>query len=257
MRLIRSFCIALSMYSRLPVPRVAWLEENRTYALCFFPVVGAFIGLFWLLWFLLARLLGFGAILNAAVASLIPLAVSGGIHMDGFLDTADALGSHAPRERMLEIMKDPHVGASALIAGIVYALLAFALWTEVDIASPALFALLLIPVLSRALSALAVATFQSAKGDGLLVAFQKAADIKILRIISALWILTAAAIMIWRASLGGGAILLTVLASFVVYRVMSYKRFGGTTGDLAGWFVQVCELACLASFVVAERIGGL
>lgn len=257
MKLIRSFCMALSMYSRLPVPRVAWEKENMAYAMCFFPVVGAFIGFFWLIWLIAVRLLGIGQILSAAVASLIPLAVSGGIHMDGFLDTSDALGSHAPRERMLEIMKDPHAGASALIAASAYAVLAFALWTEVDASTPAMLALALAPVLSRALSALAVVSFKSARGDGLLVSFQKAADVKTVRVVSILWILAAAAAMLWRAPLCGGAILLAALASFVAYRTVADRRFGGTTGDVAGWFVQICELSCLASFVLATKIGGL
>lgn len=227
------------------------------YALCFLPLIGAFIGLFLLLWLLIVRFLGLGTILSAAVASLIPLAVSGGIHMDGFLDASDALGSHASRERMLEIMKDSHIGASALIAAWVYALLSFALWTEVDASSPALIALALTPILSRALSAFAVVSFKSAKGDGLLVSFKRAADARLVRVISVLWLVSLAAVMLWRAPLYGGAILVAALVSFIVYRVLSHRRFGGTTGDVAGWFVQVCEIACLGAYVFAGKIGGL
>lgn len=258
MKLLRSFCMALSMYSRLPVPRVSWEEENMAYVMCFFPLVGAFIGCFWLVWLWLAGLLGFGKILCAAVATLIPLTVSGGIHMDGFLDTADALGSHASRERMLEIMKDSHTGASALIAAAVYILLFFGFWTEVDasITALALYVLALVPVLSRALSALAVVTFRNARGHGLLASFKKAADVKTVRAVSVLWIICLAAAMICLNSLCGGAVLAAALASFIVYRILSYKRFGGTTGDVAGWFVQVCELACLGAFVLAAKIGG-
>ena len=48
MRVIRSLCIAFSTYSRIPVPQVAWTDENRKYSMCFFPLIGAVIGL--LLW---------------------------------------------------------------------------------------------------------------------------------------------------------------------------------------------------------------
>ncbi|HPK14565.1 MAG TPA: adenosylcobinamide-GDP ribazoletransferase [Clostridia bacterium] len=257
MKLIRSFCMALSLYSRLPVPRVAWEEGNMAYALCFFPIVGAFVAFFQLAWLILAVILGLGTVLTAAVVSLIPLAVAGGIHMDGFLDTADALGSNASRERALEIMRDPHVGASALIAGTAYMLLAFALWSEVETAAPALFSLLLVPVLSRALSALAAATFKNARGEGLLASMQKASDARAARVASALWILAAAGVMLWRSPLCGGAMLIAALVSFLAYGAVSYRRFGGATGDVAGWFVQVCELACLAAFVLAAKIGGL
>lgn len=257
MKLLRSLFLAFSMYSRLPVPRVAWEKANMAYALCFFPLVGAFIAFFWLAWLILARVLGFGAVLTAAVAALIPLAVTGGIHMDGFLDTADALDSHATGERMLEIMRDPHVGASALLAGASYFLLSFALWTEADVASGSLFALLLAPLLSRSFSALSVVTFQSARREGLLASFKEAADVRVVRTVSLLWIFALAAAIIMRALLAGGAVVFAALASFAAYRILSYKRFGGATGDVAGWFVQVCELACLAAYVLAQRIGGL
>ena len=256
MKLIRSFCMALALYSRLPVPRVGWKDANMAYALCFFPVVGAFVAFFQLAWLILSGILGFGTILTAAVASLLPLAVSGNIHMDGFLDTSDALGSNASRQRMLEIMRDPHIGASALVAGVAYLLLCFALWSEVETATPTLFALLLVPVLSRALSALAAVTFKNARGEGLLACVQKAADARAAVVASALWILVTAGVMLWRAPLRGGMILLAALIAFVAYRVLSYRRFGGATGDVAGWFVQVCELVCLAAFVLASKIGG-
>ena len=53
MHVIRSLCIAFSTYSRIPVPQVAWTDENRKYSMCFFPLIGAVIGL--LLWGWLSR----------------------------------------------------------------------------------------------------------------------------------------------------------------------------------------------------------
>ena len=44
MSIINSFFIALSMYSRIPVPRVDWEKENMRYAMCFFPMIGVVIG---------------------------------------------------------------------------------------------------------------------------------------------------------------------------------------------------------------------
>ncbi len=66
-----------------------------------------------------------------------------------------------------------------------------------------------------------------------------------------------AAVILVRAPLVGGAVVFAALASFAAYRFLSYKRFGGATGDVAGWFVQVCELACLAAYVLARSIGGI
>ena len=67
--------------------------------------------------------------LQAAVAVLIPVLVTGGIHLDGFLDTSDAL-SWQVTERRFEILKDPHTGAFVIIACCSYFLAAFGIWTE-------------------------------------------------------------------------------------------------------------------------------
>lgn len=48
MHVIRSFFIALSLYSKIPVPQFVWNEEDMQYSLCFFPWVGAVIGFAWL-----------------------------------------------------------------------------------------------------------------------------------------------------------------------------------------------------------------
>ena len=91
MSLIRSFLIAFSTYSRIPVPQVEWTEENRKYAMCFFPLVGAVLGLILWGWLALCDAAGFGLMVRGAVAALLPLAVTGGIHMDGYMDTLDVL----------------------------------------------------------------------------------------------------------------------------------------------------------------------
>ena len=44
MNIIKSICVAFSMYSKIPMPRVEWNEKNMKYAMCFFPIVGAVIG---------------------------------------------------------------------------------------------------------------------------------------------------------------------------------------------------------------------
>ena len=115
MRVIRSLCIAFSTYSRIPVPQVAWTDENRKYSMCFFPLIGAVIGLLLWGWLALCDVLGVGALLRGAVGALLPILVTGGIHMDGFMDTSDALASWQSPEKRLEILKDSHVGAFAVL----------------------------------------------------------------------------------------------------------------------------------------------
>ena len=108
------------MYSRIPMPQVEWNEDNRRYSLALFPLVGAIIGTLLVVWTLISDLLDMGKWLYAAVCCLIPIAVTGGIHADGFSDVTDAKSSYAPREKKLEIMSDPHVGSFAVIFTVLY-----------------------------------------------------------------------------------------------------------------------------------------
>ena len=135
MRMIRSLLIAFSTYSRIPVPQVEWTEENRRYSMCFFPLVGLVTGLVLWGWLALCDHFGFHLLLRGAGAALIPLAVTGGIHMDGFMDTVDAQASWQPAEKRLEILKDSHTGAFAVMACAGYLLLSAALYSEADAAA--------------------------------------------------------------------------------------------------------------------------
>ena len=101
--------MAFSMYSRLPMPWVRWSDDCRAWVLCAFPLWG-------LSWVSPAGLVRAGGSADADAAApgsgavLLPLAYTGGIHMDGFCDTCDALASHQGRARKLEILKDSRVG---------------------------------------------------------------------------------------------------------------------------------------------------
>ena len=114
----RSLCVAFSMYSKIPVPQVEWTRESMKYCICFFPAVGAVIGAVTLIWNDLAGSILSGSPLFTAVLILIPVLISGGIHLDGLLDTADALSSYKSKDEKLEILKDSHAGAFAIIVGI-------------------------------------------------------------------------------------------------------------------------------------------
>lgn len=252
MPVIRSLLIAFSTYSRIPVPHAEWTEENRRYSMCFFPLVGAVIGLALWGWLALCDALGLAPLLRGAVAALLPLLISGGIHMDGFMDTSDALASWQPVEKRLEILKDSRVGAFAVMHCAGYLLLQSALYGEAAAADgPRLGCVF---VLSRALSAWALTAFRRARPDGMLDAFARSAQ-KRLALASgiacglfcvAVWALTGG----WPAAACPAAALVCLLA----YRRMAYRYFGGVTGDLAGWFLQVTELALTAVIVIGGKL---
>lgn len=239
------------MYSRIPVPRVEWSEENRRFSLIFFPFIGAVTGGLLVLWKMAADYLGVNSLLFSAVACVIPIIVSGGIHLDGFCDVIDAQGSCAPKEKKLEIMSDPHIGSFAAIGLGVYFILQFGLFSCVN-SFRAIYVVAIGYSLSRTLSALCAVTFKSAKDGGSLQSFVKPAD-KLTSIIAlSVFLAAISAGMILIDFIAGAVALVLAAAILVFFRVFSYKKFGGITGDLAGFFLQICEIAVLFGTAAAE-----
>jgi len=230
------------MYSKIPMPRVEWNEKNMKYAMCFFPLVGAVIGGLMLLVRFLCGRFGFNTSVYAVVMTALPVLVSGGIHTDGFIDTVDALSSYGDKEKKLEILKDPHTGAFAIIGAVMYYLLFFGFMTEIwDI--KATIAVSVGFVLSRSLSGLAIGIFKCAKNSGLAATFAQAADRKRCQIVLVIEILLCIAGMLLIDPLRGTTAAVAAVVVCLCCRRMAIKTFGGITGDIQGFFLQICELA--------------
>ena len=252
MPVIRSLLIAFSTYSRIPVPQVEWNEENRRYSMCFFPLVGLVTGLLVWGWLSLCACLKMRPFLQGAVAALLPLLITGGIHMDGYMDTTDALASWQSQEKRLEILKDSHTGAFAVMGCAGYLLLSAALYAEADPAAGLRLAGVF--VLSRALSAFALVRMRNARNRGMLDDISRVAEKRLVTLSGGVYALLC--LVLWLAT-GVRTALLCVLAAvlcYLYYQHMSYKQFGGVTGDLAGWFLQVTELVLTAVIVIGGKL---
>lgn len=258
-----SLIIAFAMYSRIPMPKVDWNEKNMKYAICYFPLIGVVIGGLEILIFWICNRMECSEILRGVLLTALPLIITGGIHMDGFLDTVDARSSYGDREKKLEILKDPHTGAFAIIKGILYLLLQVGFFCELSWKGVCYFAWVF--VLSRGMSGYALASFKGAKDTGLLASFAKEADKNVVRITMLLYyavgyiaMLTIGALWLDAGSLQwmlyGMGIFLSTLAVFGYYRFFSYREFHGITGDLAGYFLQLLELVTLIICVFAEKV---
>ena len=249
MSVIKSFFIAFSIYSKIPVPQFAWKEEDMRYTLCFFPWVGAVIGLCFLLWNRFAGVYGIPSTARAAVGAVLPLAISGGFHADGFMDTMDALHSYRDRERKLEILKDSHIGAFAAIMLALYYMIDIAAISEIH-TQKAVSAVAAVFFLARCFSGIAVMTLQPAKKEGLLYTFASSAQKVMVK--AALYFQTVLCVVLMLLVSGwyGAAAIGAVLLSFFYFKKKSYKELGGITGDTAGFFVTVCEAAAAAAVAV-------
>lgn len=254
MVVIETVLVAFAMFSALPLPRSEWNAGNMRYALCAFPLIGLVCGGLWWGWSAVCVWLLVPAVLRGAGLCLIPVLVTGGIHLDGYADTCDALASCASPEKKQEILKDPRCGAFAVIQLCAWFTACFALCTVLEPDGRAVGCMTLAFVLERALSGLAVARFPLAKNTGLAHTFATAADRKAVgRLLAALCVLTVGGMI----ALGGAAGLAMAAAGLLVfwhYRVTAVRRFGGLSGDLAGWFLQRAELWMLGTLVAGQLI---
>ena len=129
MKLVETLIVAFSMFSALPMPHLVWTKDNLRYALCAFPLVGAVIAIACRGWMLLSAFLLLPALLRGAGLCLIPVLLTGGLHLDGYADTSDALASHGDIARRQEILKDPHIGSFAVIRLCCWFAADLALWS--------------------------------------------------------------------------------------------------------------------------------
>lgn len=246
-QLLASLAITFSTYSRIPMPQVEWNEKNMRHTMVLLPLVGlAVCGLYCLAdW--LSALLGLNGLLRAALLTVLPVCVTGGIHLDGYCDTVDALASHAPREKKLQILKDSSAGAFAVIWCCVWFLLCFALTSQVVSVPTAAAGF----VLSRAFAVLAIEHLPSARA-GMGATLKSGSRFPWWAMVLYLAVY-AGLVLLWGDLLAGGAALLAMTAFYFYFRAMALREFGGFTGDLAGWFIQMGELVALAAVVLAER----
>jgi len=248
----KSVCMAFALFSVFPAPNLPWKRENMQYMLCALPLVGCIIGVILMLCNQILVLLGLSRILRGAVLTALPAMLSGGIHLDGFCDTADALASHAEPDRKREIMKDSHAGAFAVIAFGIYLLLHFASCCSLENSR----VFFLIPVLSRSVGAFGGTVIRNYDGNGLLSMFREGASDR-----------SGVILFIWISlCLAGAALVQPVYAvacafatvfSFLDTRRLALKQFGGMSGDLAGYLNAITELTALLFCAVAEKIGGV
>lgn len=266
MRGLYSCIIAVSMYSKIPMPGVEWTKERMAYVMCWFPVVGLLEGAVLGLWFWLGvNVFRFTRLFTALAGAALPLLVTGGIHMDGYLDTMDALHSYGDRAKKLDILKDPHIGAFAVISLAVYMLLYTGIFYEytslLAVNQPFRGVFYLLPgvifTMERSLSGLSVVAFPPAKKDGLAAGFAGAAKKQAEKPALLAWAAICAAASGLAGKYGlicGLAVLSLQLLVFAWYYRMSQREFGGVTGDLAGCFLQICEAVSFGGIVLLLHI---
>lgn len=255
MTVLQTIAVAFAMFSAIPLPQPVWNKRNMRYALLAFPLIGVVIGGLCIAWSAVSDLAGLPDMLRGTGICLIPVLITGGIHLDGYADTCDALASFGSPEKKQEILDDPHCGAFAVIRIFIYFIACFALSVTLQTTEAALRCLSGGFVLSRTLSGLALTVFPLAKDTGLAHMFAAAADRVLVR---SVLIGYAAVTFVWLfffGRLAGLAVGITALLVWVRYYTVASRQFGGISGDLAGWFLQKAELWMLAVLVFFQIMG--
>jgi len=174
--------------------------------------------------------------------------------MDGFCDTADALASNAGVQKRQEILHDPHSGAFAIIAVALYLLVFFGFTVQLPDAWSFVLAFAAVFIVSRGLGGLATLWFEAAETSQLASALRnprvKAPSTAIL----ILWVVAGAALLVICTPWPGMVALIIAVLVFVLARFWLVRQFGGFSGDLAGWLIQMVELTALVGLVLTSLI---
>lgn len=212
-----------------------------------FPPVGAVIGgLVGAAWWASAKAWG-PTMVAAALAVVVDLAATGMLHMDGLADSADGLLPHLSRDRRLQVMSQPDVGAFGMAATGAVLLLRFAAFgsQRPDVALVAG-----IWCLSRTVMVAATLWMPYARQVGLASAFLGDAR-KASATVVATGAVGALGLAIWGRGLAGVAGTGVGAAAGVSVLALARRRLGGFTGDVLGAAAVVTETAALV--VTAAR----
>jgi adenosylcobinamide-GDP ribazoletransferase len=234
---------AVQFLTRLPVPSAG---DALAPGLAWFPAVGVLLGAVLAAVDLGVRWLQVPSLLDSTLLVVLLLALSGGLHADGLLDTCDALLGHASPERRLEIMRDPRAGSFGVVGVVcVIALKIAALDSLPSTARPGL--LLLAPALGRWAIVLVATVFPYGRPSGLGAPLKAAATPRTLLLAS---LVPAAA----SALLGALGVLIALLAGLVALALGRWmlRLLPGLTGDCYG---AVCELVETAVWLGGALLG--
>ena len=248
-RLLASFRAAIGFLTILPVsPRDAASPPDAAGALArapaWFPAVGLLLGAMLAFLDLALRALHLPVLLNSALLLATLAALTRALHLDGFMDTCDALLGGFDRERRLAILRDPHVGAFAVVGVVCLLLVKLAALTALP-GGYRTGVLILFPCLSRAAMVLVMEWFPYARREGLGTPF--ASDDG--RRPRAGLLLAAAAAL---ALTGLPGLALAAMAAAVAWAVGAWatRLLGGVTGDIYGAVNEIAEVAVLGLAVV-------
>ncbi len=236
---MKSLLVALSFLTVIPVNFKEVNENTLKNSIRYYPVVGLFLGIF----FYFITFLNFNIDLTTLLILISCVAITGGFHLDGLADIADALGALKDREKTFEIMKDSRIGAMGTIAIALSLLLKFVLIKNVLLFAPAL--LVLTPVCGRYSIVFLSKHLNYAKEKGLGKFIADNTDFETY--------ITASIFLLLVTIILKQEFVFTIFFFYIFLIMLSsffYKKFNGVTGDMLGASVELSEILIMFTGVL-------
>lgn len=251
--LIKSAIMAFSMFSILPMPQITWDEKSYKYILLAFPWVGLLCGCFFVLVLEICGFFGFSNLFISVCLLLTPIIFTGGIHLDGYCDTIDAKSSYQNMEKKLEILKDPHIGAFALMGLLCYFFLQFSIFYDLEKTSEYYPVFVVIFVISRCFSGLLLVLLPTASTSIMVRdTKEKSSEILVQVVLVFYLLLVFLGLFLWNIRLFLGVFLCSIFVIFSWF-YGTFRKFGGVTGDLCGYFSQKLELYLFLTLLIWQK----
>jgi len=237
--MLQAFWLAVQFLTRLPTPSIENADDSQIGAsVQFYPLVGLLIGVFLIAFAWLTQ--GFGSLVQAALILTCWVMVTGGLHLDGLADCADAwAGGLVSKERTLAIMKDPTAGPVAVVVLILTLLIKWSSLTSI-LAEQKYSILLAVPIVGRLTILVMMLSTPYVRENGLGEKMQQNLPVDGARVIVFIGSLVCAWI------LGFTAIAVAVFIVWLLRRLVMH-RMGGASGDVYGAILELSETATLVA----------
>lgn len=243
----RACIMCMSMFCAIPCPYQKWDEDARPLITLFLPVVGAWIGGLWTLCAYLINWLALPVMVGAAILCAFPFLITGGMHMDGYLDVTDAVKSWRDIDERRRILKDPNVGSFAVIAAILLVITQFSLFASVK-ESANLFTLTLIPIVSRTLAGLCVTILRPLTTSEYAGTYRKGVRKSHVAIFTILLLFVIVAGFVFLGKYGFASI--AIIIGYLLSLRRAFQSLHGMSGDISGYALTFGEMCGIAVFAL-------
>lgn len=248
MKSLKGLLINLQFFTSIPISIALPMDRDHLEkAIRTFPLVGLFQGsLYAFILYAFLEWTPFSILVAAFAVWLAGIVLTGGIHLDGWMDASDAFFSYRDQKKRLEIMSDPRTGAFGVLSVFVLLSTRFVFIYEIVLlaSSVSYFLIALIPFFGKMMMGILLLKVKAAKEEGLGFLFQQSASSKTLYIYPIyLLIIAGAAGLIMEPALFG--VLIMIVISVLLFFFLSKKVntwFGGMTGDVLGASVEGTEV---------------